>query len=259
MVTGKDIEFTFFTYIFAFIYQYNSKYNNFPFAFLVILGFIIIGFENLLWLILIGFILMLIGAFMSNAKDKEKEAGRKTKEEEKKAREKELLDKKKQDYSQKIAKIHAKYGTPDKTISIEEFNADMGIMAFGQTNRLLLLGNDIPFSSVLNCTFTDNYHIKEGTLKYESKQTTNNGNALGRAVVGGILAGGVGAVIGGTTANKDIQTTAFQDDDKIIHDYTIIININSLTKPIIRIDLKENGMKVNEIMGLMNVIMAKNK
>lgn len=72
-----------------------------------------------------------------------------------------------------------------------------------------------------------------------------------------VLTGGVGAVVGGATARK--ETTVKQENDKIIHDYTVIININSLSEPIVKIPLGTDGTKVNEIVGLMNVIISRKK
>ena len=78
-----------------------------------------------------------------------------------------------------------------------------------------------------------------------------------RAVIGDVLAGGAGAVIGGATASKTTVTT--QGDDKIYHSYTVIINVNSLSDPIIRIPVKDEGRLVNEIIALMNVIINRRK
>lgn len=79
---------------------------------------------------------------------------------------------------------------------------------------------------------------------------------IGRAVVGGVLAGGAGAVIGGTTAAKDTVTVATHANDTVIHDYTVVINVNSFSNPVVRIPLGKD--KVNEIVGLMNVIINAN-
>ncbi len=78
-----------------------------------------------------------------------------------------------------------------------------------------------------------------------------------RAVVGNILLGGAGAVIGGSTAGKTTITT--QGDDTVQHDYTIVINVDSLSNPILRIHVGRDGVLANEIVGLMNVIINRNK
>jgi hypothetical protein len=73
-----------------------------------------------------------------------------------------------------------------------------------------------------------------------------------RAVVGEVLIGGAGAIIGGSTASK--TTISTQENDKVVHNYTIIVNVDSLSEPIIRVHIGTDGKTVNEIVGLMNVI-----
>ena len=149
----------------------------------------------------------------------------------------------------------SKYGEPDKTFIFEELNLQKEIIVFGKVNRIWLLGKDLPMSDILSCTFNDNQRIVKGNVSYETK--TSTGNMAKRAIVGGVLTGGVGAVVGGATARK--ETTVKQENDKIIHDYTVIININSLSEPIVKIPLGTDGAKVNEIVGLMNVIISRKK
>ena len=148
-----------------------------------------------------------------------------------------------------------KYGDPNKIIVLEELNLNKEIIAFGMVNRIWLLGKDLPMSDIISCTFNDNQRVEKGKVSYETKAST--GNMAKRAVVGGILLGGTGAVIGGATAKTD--TVVNQENDKIINDYTVIININSLSDPIVRIHLGKDGVKVNEIVGLMNVIINRRK
>lgn len=128
-------------------------------------------------------------------------------------------------------------------------------MVFGKDHRLILMGKDLDFCSILSCSLNDNSRIQKGSVTYESKTKTDNGNMLGRAVVGGVLAGGIGAVIGGSTASKNTQTITTHEDDIIIHDYTVVINLNNLKNPIIRISLGQDENITNEIIGLLNVIM----
>ena len=110
-------------------------------------------------------------------------------------------------------------------------------------------------NDILSCTFSDSPKVIKGKVTQETK--TNSGNMVKRAVVGDVLLGGAGAVIGGSTASK--TTTTIQEADKTYHNYTVIININNLSEPIMRIELGEDGKTVNEIVGLMNVIINRNR
>lgn len=71
-----------------------------------------------------------------------------------------------------------------KTIILDEKNKKLAVIGVAGTKEDI-----INFSDIINCEIVqDNYIIKEGTV--------------GRALVGGILAGGVGAIVGANTANN---------------------------------------------------------
>lgn len=62
-------------------------------------------------------------------------------------------------------------------------------------------------------------------------------------------------VMCGVTAKK--STVMNQKNDILVHDYTVIINVNSLSEPIIRIPLGDDINMVDDIVGLMNVIISR--
>ncbi len=68
------------------------------------------------------------------------------------------------------------------------------------------------------------------------------------------LLGGAGALAGRVTAKKD--STISKENDKVIHDYTVLVNIDSLSIPIVRLQAQWNF--ANEIIGLVNVIINRN-
>lgn len=236
----------------------NSNVSSAPFIFIIgtIIAFVCLFNDHFFWF----FIIMAITGGISGAIWQE---GQKTKERKEREEKRQLEKVRKQAeierltpiYNAEKGKLIEKYGEPDKTIVLEELNLSKEIIAFGKVNRIWPLGKDLPMRDIISCTFNDNQHIEKGKVSYETK--TNTGNMAKRAVVGGVLLGGTGAVIGGATANKN--TVVNQENDKIIHDYTVIININSLSDPIVRIPLGKDGTKVNEIVGLMNVIINRRK
>ena len=187
----------------------------------------------------IGF--AVLGVFLIYAYNdgKKKEEEREEKLRLEKARKQAEKEKQEQIYNSEKEKLIEKYGEPDKTIVVEELNLSKEIIAFGKVNRIWLLGKDLPMGDIISCTFNDNQRIEKGKVSYETK--TSTGNMAKRAVVGGVLLGGTGAVIGGATAKKN--TVVNQENDKLIHDYTVIININSLSDPIIRIPLEKMGQR----------------
>lgn len=222
--------------------------------FLCIISFMA-GWTTLGWILVTVFVIFGIVLAWAIRDGNKKEEERKRKQEERKAQKQAEIERKTPIYNAKKDELVSKYGQPDKTIILEELNFEKEIIAFGKVNRVWLLGRDLAMSDIISCTFDDNQRVEKGKVSYETK--TRTGNMAKRAVVGGVLTGGVGAVIGGATAKKD--TVVNQENDKIIHDYTIIINVNSLSDPIIRIPLGKDGTKVNEIVGLMNVIINRNR
>lgn len=228
-------------------------------------GSIIEFFRDVIITYIIIFVGILVVAYiyglLTADKRKKAEEEREKIEFERRERLKKEQEEKKQKYNVEKDGILSKYGQPDKVIIIQEHDIKQEIMIFEKINRLWLLGEDIPFGDILSCTYNDNYSVeKRGKIELQSKTETNNGSMIGRAIVGGVLAGESGAFIGGTTASKNTQTTGIQEGyDKIIHNYTVIININNFSKPIVRIPLGKDGKKVNDIVGLMNIIISRNK
>lgn len=62
-------------------------------------------------------------------------------------------------------------------------------------------------------------------------------SATGRAIVGGVLAGGVGAIIGGVTGRKNGK--------KIVHRITLTISFNTPDKPYARVTFLDNRQGVD--------------
>lgn len=101
-------------------------------------------------------------------------------------------------------------------------------ISFDDNHKLLLANNNIvlDYSQIRYCDI----------ILVDSEQITNS-NGVGRAVVGGILAGGTGAVVGATTAEKRMVD--------IIKRLYIKLTISSLSKPAIFIDLVSSPIDKN--------------
>lgn len=202
------------------------------------------------WFVLAGFvILFLLVGVHANAKDEEEREERRKRwaavAAEKKAQE-EKYEKEKQE---QIASV----GVADKTIILKENDINSEINVYESKRIVNIMGKDYDFKDILSCTFSDSPRTIKGKIIAETK--SKNGSVIGRSIVGDVVAGPAGAIIGGTTAKKN--TVYHQEDDHVVHDYTVIININSISTPIVRIPTKENGKLTNEIVGLMNVIISR--
>ena len=143
-------------------------------------------------------------------------------------------------------------GMPDKTIVVRELDLNSEIHVYEHSKKVFIMGKEYTFKDVLACSVSSQERIEKGNII--SVTGSDNGSVAGRAIVGGIIAGPAGAIIGGSTADK--RTEISQDDDKVVRDYTVNITMNSITDPIINIHTGEDVKLTNEVVSLMNVIIA---
>lgn len=81
---------------------------------------------------------------------------------------------------------------------------------------------------------------------------------VGRAVVGGVLTGGLGAVAGAATAKKNVSDNA-TSQTTTTHKYTLYINVNNLQEPTISLNIGNDASTAQKLAGAMNVIIERNK
>lgn len=224
------------------------------FVFFIAICFIV-GWNTLGWILVAGSIGLVILMIVVSHQETEKN---KRKQEQEKERKAELAKQKEldmRDYKKWKSELIEKYGQIDKEIALSENNKENAILAFSQVSRIWLVGNDLPMKAILSCNLSDSSKTIKGKTTIQTK--TNTGNMAKRAVVGGVLLGGAGALTGGVTAKKD--SMLIHEDDKVIHDYTVLVNIDSLSTPVIRLQCGTNGTLANDIIGLLNVVMNRNK
>ena len=132
---------------------------------------------------------------------------------------------------------------------------------FEQSQIVIFTKEIIPFSKIIGYNLTDNQVTISENVGYESKTTTSTGSMIGRAVVGGVLTGGIGAVIGATTAKKNTVTTPVQDNvvASVTHDFKIYVNLNDLSNPTIIICVGRNTDTAYQIANILNIIVERNK
>lgn len=169
---------------------------------------------------------------------------RKYREWEKKSR---LLHKKKQNQI-KLEEIHAKYGLNANVVNYELLK----FFVADERNSILLINDkEYQFKDVLNFTISD--HTK--TIYTSIQSETVSENSLRRAIVGGIFAGGVGAVIGGTTGN---QITTSIGESSIEHDFFIRVTVDNISNPLESVSLGTDEDSTYKIAALLNVVIARN-
>lgn len=123
------------------------------------------------------------------------------------------------------------------------------IRVFEESKTIFIKKEKFSFSDIIGVNFVDNANNAK-----TMSTTTDNKNMFGRAVVGGLLAGGLGAVVGAATAKQ--RTSC---DKNEVHDYFVLINTKILSKPLIVLRIGNNISQVNEIIAILNAVIANNK
>lgn len=152
------------------------------------------------------------------------------------------------------------HGKCDKIVKMGD-NIEDCVIAFSSSQQLFIKGDLVKFESILRCYLIDNdTTITTSTGRTDSTTQNNTGTTVGRAIVGGMVAGGVGAIIGGTTAKKEtVSTHRTTSVTKTKHDYVVVLEIKDIVKPIIKIPCAENEDASCEILGMVNAIISLNQ
>lgn len=150
-----------------------------------------------------------------------------------------------------------KNGEPCKTILISEsrfdqFNINNELIVFDKARKLWLCGNEVSIDDINSFTIDDESVVMKGQIK--AITSTDTGNMAGRSIAGAIIGGGAGAIIGGSTAKK--ETIFKQENDKVIHDYALVVNIRDLNNPMLLIKIGRDKNKAMEINSLMQAVMT---
>lgn len=168
-------------------------------------------------------------------------------------------------YNNDLQKLFDKYGECTTDVCIgDEKKIKQHIYVFENSATIVLCGEGIAFKKILGFTLQDDSKtiMTSDVASYTSTTKTSTGSMLGRAAVGSLF-GGVGALVGASTAKKETITTPNQNQSttttSIKHNYICYVNVNDLTNPIREIFLGENSKKAQMIANIFNVIIERNK
>lgn len=231
-------------------------------VFALLAGASIDGTDIAVFFVILG-VMAVIGAIVGIVENNKKEKEEQEKAEKRKKNEEYrmiLAEQKEVERVKKYNKLTAKMSSPNKVI---EYDYDHYIMVNENTSQIMLNEHIYDFRDIINYTMSDNATViqKHSGGEISSTSSTDTGSMLGRAVVGGVLAGGVGAAIGGSTAKRETTSSVAPTTttSSTIHDYLIAVTVNSLSDPIERLKLGEDGRSTNEICALLSVIISRNK
>lgn len=98
------------------------------------------------------------------------------------------------------------------------------------------------YRDIIGCSLTDNTSIEHGLI-------------TGTTTTSGISYSPNAFTLSSSTSKSQFQ----QANSNILRDYTVLINVNSITMPVIRLHVGQNEAIANDIIGLINVIIGKAK
>lgn len=138
----------------------------------------------------------------------------------------------------------------------EEYDINTHVMLFESSQIIRIKAQEYKFSDILGYSLVDDATSETITTSTGTAKTST-GSMLGRAVVGGVLTGGLGAVAGAATAKKNVSDNA-TSQTTTMHNYTLYINVNSLQEPTISLNLGNDVSIAQKLAGAVNVIIERN-
>lgn len=92
-------------------------------------------------------------------------------------------------------------------IQLGSYNGGSGKVLFSDDNKVIMF-----FNNLIAYDEIESYSIIENNVTKSHTKTKSKG-VVSRAIVGGAIAGGVGAIVGGMTAGSESNTTYYQSVD----------------------------------------------
>lgn len=171
------------------------------------------------------------------------------------------LKQREKDFDEKMELLRNQYG--NITIDIKLSNGNIKwdnliyrILVFEEKGIAYVQDTPIPFKKILAYTLADNQQSIYTTIGTTNTETST-GSMAGRALVGGVLLGGAGAMVGAVTANKDtkINTTTSQTTT---HDYIIYLSIDDMINPQRILKFGTDAESANKAASIFNIIINRN-
>ncbi len=160
------------------------------------------------------------------------------------------INAKKQDFESWRESYIQQNGKPDREIT-PTLEKEDAIFAHQGSRQIFIKGKMYSFDDILSYGVEEITYSEDGTRVTKTKVNTKS--MLGRAVVGGLVAGPLGAVVGGATASTTSTTT--QEVGYSNSYYDILIKVRDIANPTIKISgfTKEEAQ---EIGGLLEAVIA---
>lgn len=118
--------------------------------------------------------------------------------------------------------IKEKYGERSDSLNL----LGMSVSIYNSSRTILINGKDFSFDEITGCTIREEKTFIPGQTTTTYTTRTSGGSMVGRALVGAIVAGPVGAAIGGATAKKETIQHTSSTPDITKYKYYVTIGIN---------------------------------
>jgi cytochrome c-type biogenesis protein CcmE len=139
------------------------------------------------------------------------------------------------------------------------YNRHEDIYVFEFGSKVIVQKEIYDFENFISVSLRNNEKIIPRNDVSTSKTTTSTGNMVGRAIVGGVLLGGVGALAGAATAKKTTTTVTVTQPEEVKNDYEIYIGLSNSKSNILFLKLGTQEDRALEIESVFTSIIEHNK
>lgn len=186
----------------------------------------------------------------------------KVKQRQKEARrvETEKQEKNCKEYKDCLANYISRFGVCTVDINLgnwNEYKVQNHFLVYEGSQTIVLNQREYKFIDILGYSLVDDA-TSETVMTSTGESKTSTGSMIGRAVVGGVLTGGLGAVAGAATAKRktsDLGTSS----TTTTHKYTVFVTVDSLANPTEKLYIENSSDKAHKIASVLNVIIERNK
>lgn len=149
-------------------------------------------------------------------------------------------------YREKLNEFNKQYGHCSNAIG--EWNSDIRVRVY-ESSRIVLINEKVfRFDDILSCEVV----TETEQLGTESKKVSvSAGSMIGRAAVGALIAGPLGAVVGAGTAKRKVVSTTPLVSCK----YIVYVCVRDIKNPQLKLKAGPNEQLANNLMALFHVIM----
>lgn len=154
-----------------------------------------------------------------------------------------------------IDSLRILHGNPTKIIKVDDVNV---VTLFAAKKIVCINTEELLFDSILSIKLIDDYQIRHGKVTSNAETKTDSASLIGRSAAGAVVAGGAGALIGASSASKETTTHFKQENDKVIHDYTLLITLKTFESSLIKIRIGNNWEIATELEQLFLLIIKDN-